>query len=130
MADHMTPPAMPAYPARLEIDYPEEGLDRASTAFRLVLALPIGVIVALLTTSAPGWTLEDAGVGSEIWAALLTAAGFVFLPALLMISCRLGSRPSRLVDAGAERSRIEKQTGRVGPLAAPAIRSTRQTDPV
>ena len=64
MADeHTPPPAMPAYPARLEIDYPEEGLDPVSTAFRLVLVLPIGVIAALLTTNALDWTGEDADVG-------------------------------------------------------------------
>ena len=88
MADDHTPPAMPAYPARLEIDYPEEGLDPVSTAFRLVLALPIGVIAALLTTSALDWTHEDAGVGSDIWTASLAAGGFVFLPTLLMIVFR------------------------------------------
>ena len=65
--DHTPPPATPAYPARLEIDYPAEGLDRASTAFRLVLVLPIGVIAALLTTSAHDWTLQDAGLASDIW---------------------------------------------------------------
>ena len=86
--DHTPPPAMRDYPARLEIDYPEEGLDRASTAFRLVLVLPIGVIAALLTTSALDWTHEDAGVGSDIWTASLAAGGFVFLPTLLMIVFR------------------------------------------
>ena len=89
MADeHTPPPAMPAYPVRLEIDYSEEGLDRASTAFRLVLVLPIGVIAALLTTSALDWTGEDTDVGLETWSASLAAGGFVFLPALLLIVFR------------------------------------------
>ena len=50
--------------------------------------LPIGVIAALLTTNALDWTGEDAAVGLELWTASLTAGGFVFLPALLMIVFR------------------------------------------
>ena len=89
MADeHTPPPAMPAYPARLQIDYPEEGLDRASTAFRLVLLIPIGLIAGLLTTNALDWTEENMNVGLEIWSASLTAGGLVFLPVLLMIVFR------------------------------------------
>ena len=89
MADDHTPPlAMPAYPARLEIDYPEEGLDRASTAFRLVLLIPIGVVAGLLTTNPLDWTEEDVNVGLEIWSASLTAGGLLFLPTLLMIVFR------------------------------------------
>jgi hypothetical protein len=40
--------AAAAYPIRLEIDYPDRPLDRVTSAFRLVMALPILVIVALL----------------------------------------------------------------------------------
>ena len=39
----------PAYPARLNIDYPEEGLNRATTLFRLIMAIPIVVVLAVLT---------------------------------------------------------------------------------
>ena len=42
----------PAYPARLEVDYPEDGLSRATTAFRLILAIPLGAIIALLAANA------------------------------------------------------------------------------
>ncbi len=41
----------PAYPARLEVDYPEDGLSRATTAFRLILAIPLGAIIALLAAN-------------------------------------------------------------------------------
>ena len=36
------------YAARLEIDYPEEDLDRVSSFFRILWAIPIIVILALL----------------------------------------------------------------------------------
>ena len=35
-----------AYPLRFDVDYPEEGLDRLRTAFRLIWLLPILVVVA------------------------------------------------------------------------------------
>lgn len=77
-----------AYPVRLEIDYPEDGLNRVTTAFRLVLAIPIAVVAGLLTTSAIDWTAEDVSAGLEAWAGLFAAGGFVFLPTLLMILFR------------------------------------------
>ena len=41
-ADAIAPrPSPPAYPARLTIQYPEEGLNRATTAFRAFLLIPI-----------------------------------------------------------------------------------------
>ena len=76
------------YPVRLEIDYPEDGLNRVTTAFRLVLVIPIAVVAGLLTTSAIDWTAEDVSAGLEAWAALFAAGGFVFLPTLLMILFR------------------------------------------
>jgi len=41
------------YPARLEVDYPEE-LDRLSTFFRLIWILPIAVIVGFLSAAGEG----------------------------------------------------------------------------
>ena len=76
------------YPVRLEIDYPEDGLNRVTTAFRLVLAIPIAVVAGLLTTSAIDWTAEEVSAGLEAWAALFAAGGFVFLPTVLMILFR------------------------------------------
>lgn len=46
----MTAPAPGNYAARLEIDYPES-LDRVTTIFRLVWAIPILVVYSLLTAS-------------------------------------------------------------------------------
>ena len=38
-----------AYPARLDIDYPEEGLDRVRTAFRIILLIPIVILAGLVS---------------------------------------------------------------------------------
>ena len=38
-----------SYPARLDIDYPEDALDRVKTLFRPILAIPILVLTALMS---------------------------------------------------------------------------------
>ena len=52
----------------------------------LILAVPIIILSMVLVGNALDWTQES--VGLEIWAALLSAFGYVFLPALLMIVFR------------------------------------------
>ena len=72
-----------SYPARLDIEYPEEGLGRASTAFRIILVIPIAVVAGLLTNSFVGnW---QAG---ETDSAALIASITLFGPTLLMILFR------------------------------------------
>ena len=85
----------PRYPARLDIEYPEGGLGRASTFFRIILALPIAVIVGLLGNNFAGtwefewaqWVFNTAG-GLAILSALWSG-GVLVLPTLLMILFRL-----------------------------------------
>jgi hypothetical protein len=48
------------YPARLDIDYPEE-LDRVSTAFRLIYVIPIAVVLAALSASGTVTFTNEAG---------------------------------------------------------------------
>lgn len=48
------------YPARLDIDYPEE-LDRVSTAFRLIYVIPIVVVLAALSASGTVTFTNEAG---------------------------------------------------------------------
>jgi len=43
--------AASVYPARLEVDYPEQH-DRVTTLFRVVLIIPIGIVIAVLTAGA------------------------------------------------------------------------------
>jgi hypothetical protein len=49
-----------SYPAKLDIDYPKK-LDRASTFFRIFLAIPILIILSLLVASGGGESLSEAG---------------------------------------------------------------------
>ena len=39
---------MTDYPARLSIDYPDRSLDRLSSFFRLLWAIPVGIVVSLI----------------------------------------------------------------------------------
>ena len=39
------------YPARLEVDYPEQH-DRVTVLFRIFLVIPIGIVIAVLTAGA------------------------------------------------------------------------------
>lgn len=87
-ADATAPhPSLPAYAARLDIDYPEESLSRVSTAFRALLLIPIGILVALLNGAAAGWGVED-DTGADVWVSLLALAGGTYLPLLLMLLFR------------------------------------------
>jgi hypothetical protein len=67
------------YPARLDIPYPEQ-LNRVTTAFRIVLVIPIAIVLALLsgggsqTTRTPGgeWvTTTSAGITGGLFVATL-----------------------------------------------------------
>ena len=60
------------YPVRFDIEYPEQH-DRLTAALRLIWVIPIGIVLALITTTDGA----VAGVG-----------GLLFLPALLMILFR------------------------------------------
>ncbi len=78
------------YPARLNIDYPEK-LDRASTFFRLIWAIPVLVILALLTATASDTVTvitEGGEVVSRITTTGLGITGGLFLATMLMIVFR------------------------------------------
>jgi len=80
-----TQPAPTAYPARLDVDYPEEH-DRVTTLFRLFMAIPIVVVLTLLTAGATSTTYNEAGE-----AVTKTSGGIasgLFLATLLMILFR------------------------------------------
>ena len=79
-----------SYPARLTIDYPEK-LDRVSTLFRLIWAIPILVVLALLTATASDTVtvITDSGeVVSRITTTGLGIAGGLFVATMLMIVFR------------------------------------------
>ena len=75
----MQPPG-DTYPARLDVDYPEEGLDRVRTAFRIVLLIPIVILAGLVSGG-----FVNADTGDWAW---LGGGGALFLPTLLMLLFR------------------------------------------
>jgi hypothetical protein len=82
------PPAVPAeraYPARLQIEYPEK-LSRVTTAFRAVLIIPIAIVYSILSGGSTQWTETENGE----WVASTSAgiAGSLFFATLLMILFR------------------------------------------
>src|SRR5207237_9983461 len=76
----------PAYPVTFTVDFPDRDLDRLTTAFRIIVAIPIVFVLSLLT----GQSLHYAtgANGSNETVALATGGGLLFLPIVLMIVFR------------------------------------------
>jgi hypothetical protein len=85
----VTPPTAP-YAARLEIDYPEQ-LDRVTTFFRLIWAIPIVIILSLLSANASE-TVTVVTEGGETLSKVTRSGygitGGLFLATMLMIVFR------------------------------------------
>jgi hypothetical protein len=71
------------YPVRFSIEYPDRTLNRFTTAFRLIAAIPIVILAATLGGEAWGDTGHSVGPGAAVG-----AGGLLFLPPLLMIVFR------------------------------------------
>ena len=72
--------ASASYPVNLEIDYPENDLNRLTSVFRVVLIVPIAIVLVLV--SGPSWDSAK-----EAWR-LFAVGGIVFLPTVLMLLFR------------------------------------------
>jgi hypothetical protein len=70
------------YPASLSIDYPDRNLNRLTTFFRIFTAIPIVIIIGLLSSGG------SSGDGGGDWTYQYGAAGLVLLPLVLMILFR------------------------------------------
>jgi Domain of unknown function (DUF4389) len=71
-----------SYPVQLSVDYPERPLNRLTTFFRLIVAIPILVLLA----SVSGWGGEFATDAGGV--SFTTAGGLLFLAPLLTIVFR------------------------------------------
>jgi hypothetical protein len=70
------------YPVQFDVDFPTRPLNRATTAFRIFLAIPILIVLGTL----PSETLRS---GNETtMKTMAIASGLVFLPLVLMIVFR------------------------------------------
>lgn len=98
-----------AYAARLEIDYPDRELNRVTTAFRVILAIPILIILGLLTDSS-----GSASWSNDSWDSAGTAGGGVvgglFLATVLMLVFRR-VYPRWWFDFGRELTRFSTRVG-------------------
>ena len=79
------PSTPPVYAARLEVDYPEK-LNRVTTAFRLVLVIPISIIIGVLTAGASQTVYTDSG--QTVTSTSGGIAAGLFMATLLMILFR------------------------------------------
>lgn len=69
-----------AYPATFAVDYPDRGLNRLTSFFRLFTVIPIAIILGLLANGSIRW-----GEPSQGWSVVITAGGIIFIPLVLMI---------------------------------------------
>ena len=69
------------YPVHFDVDFPDRPLGRLTTAFRILVAIPILVVMAVL----PG---ESFHAGGQTAGYVASGSGLLFLPPLLMIVFR------------------------------------------
>src|ERR671914_144598 len=71
-----------SYPVRFSVEYPERELNRATTFFRLLMAIPVLVLAGSVGGAVWEWTTEQGG------SAAAAAGGVLFFGPLLMIVFR------------------------------------------
>jgi hypothetical protein len=79
----MEPAGQGSYPVQFSVDYPDRDLDRLTTAFRLIVAIPILIVLAAVAGEQGG----SAGYG-EYWHFGAATAGVLFVAPLLLILFR------------------------------------------
>src|SRR6266571_7862075 len=70
-----------SYPVQFDVDFPSRPLDRLTTAFRLLVAIPIVIVLTMLT----GETLRD---HDDTTNKIVIGGAAVFLPLVLMLVFR------------------------------------------
>jgi Domain of unknown function (DUF4389) len=95
-------PGAEPYPVQFSVEYPDRDLNRLTTAFRLIVAIPILILAAVLSGPTGAWES-----GKTV---ALGASGIVFLPALLMLVFRQ-KYPRWWFDWNLELLRFENRIG-------------------
>jgi hypothetical protein len=101
------PSASTIYPARLEIDYPEEH-NRVTTLFRLFMAIPIGIVLAALTAGVTSTEYTESGEVVRRTSGGIAAG--LFIATVLMIVFRQ-RYPRWWFDFGLELARFSARVG-------------------
>jgi hypothetical protein len=73
------------YPVQFSVDYPDRELNRLTTGFRIIVAIPILVVAATIEGSGSWGSWDNTGGGETV---AIGAGGLLFLPPLLMILFR------------------------------------------
>jgi hypothetical protein len=74
-----------SYPVQFAVDYPDRSLNRVSSAFRIFAVIPIAIVLTAIT----GWSSSgDYSAEAQTTTVVVTGAGVLFLPPLLMILFR------------------------------------------
>jgi uncharacterized protein DUF4389 len=74
----------PSYPVQFAVEYPDRDLNRLTTAFRAIVAIPIMVVAAAVT----GGNESTVEAGRQSWTLAAGAGGVLFFGPLLMILFR------------------------------------------
>lgn len=101
------------YPARLEIDYPE-ALDRVTTPFRLIWAIPIVIILSLLTATASETVTVVTEAGETVSKVTQTGVGIMgglFVAATMLMIVFRQRYPRWWFDFALELTRFETRVG-------------------
>ncbi|MEM9565689.1 MAG: DUF4389 domain-containing protein [Actinomycetota bacterium] len=116
----MTTATPAAYPARLDVDYPET-LDRVSTAFRLIYLIPIAIVLAVLSSNGSStWTNQAGETVTQTGGGI---AGGLFVATLLMIVFRQ-RYPRWWFDFARELNRFSSRVGAYAALLTDRYPST------
>ena len=73
------------YPVTFSVDYPDRDLNRLTSAFRIIVAIPIVIVLSLLTGQSVHYATSN---GTNETATLAAGGGVLFLPLVLMIVFR------------------------------------------
>jgi len=82
------PTTEPAYPVQFSVDYPDRELDRLSTAFRIFTAIPIAIVLALISAGGAGGPGGWDGEGRGFFFAFGAGGGVLVVAPLVMILFR------------------------------------------
>jgi hypothetical protein len=83
-ANAATPGGTP-YPVQFSVEYPDRDLNRLTTAFRIIVVIPIVIVLSLVSGGWGSWNWGDWEGGGGFAAG---AGGVLFFPTLLMLVFR------------------------------------------